>query len=150
MSHTFLLEPGRWTLQGNWLEKDGLVLAVRGQTLIAWSPDGWFTMVTRLVFPNNPEREKISLQYRGRLSMGEREYTFVLQHSQLGRIEGEGWIAPESILQRYWVLGDRQKRSGFETMYRLNENTYHFSSALMVGNFLNTAMEVRLDRQAEQ
>ncbi len=150
MSHTFLLEPGRWTLQGNWLEKDGLVLAVRGQTLIAWSSDGWFTMVTRLLFPNNPEREKISLQYRGRLSMGEREYTFVLQHSYLGRIEGEGWIAPESILQRYWVLGDRQKRSGFETMYRLNENTYHFSSALMVGNFLNTAMEVRLDRQAEQ
>jgi len=107
-------------------------------------------MVTRLLFPNNPERDKISLQYRGRLSAGEREYTFVLQHSQLGRIEGEGWIAPESILQRYWVLGDRQKRSGFETMYRLNENTYHFSSALMVGNFLNTAMEVKLDRQAEQ
>ena len=38
------------------------------------------------------------------------QYTFVLQHSELGRVEGEGWIAPQSIVQRYWVLGDERQR----------------------------------------
>jgi len=94
------MEAGRWTLQGNWLERDGMPILVKGKTLVGWSRDNWYTMVTKLVFPGS-EREDISLQYRGRLDAGERQYTFVLQHSLLGRVEGEGWIAPESIVQRY-------------------------------------------------
>ena len=145
--HSFLVEPGRWTLQGNWLDRDKMPIMVKGRILIAWSRDDWFTMVTKLTFPN-AEPDDISLQYRGRLTSRDRQYTFVLQHSRLGRVEGEGWVAPESIVQRYWVLGDRQRRTGFETLYRLQDNTYQMSSGIMAGHYLISMMEAILERQA--
>lgn len=148
MAHTFLMEAGRWTLQGFWLERDEMPITVKGRTIIAWNRENWFTMVTRLVFPDS-DREDITFQYRGRLDVGERQYTFVLQHSVLGRVEGEGWVTPESIVQRYWVLGDRQRRSGFETRHRLNDNTYYLSSGIMAGHYLTSTMEATLERQPE-
>ncbi len=148
VAHSFLMEPGRWTLQGNWLERDEMPISVKGKTLVAWGRENWYTMVTKLVFPGG-ERDEISFQYKGHLDMGERQYTFVLQHSLLGRVEGEGWVAPESIVQRYWVLGDRQRRNGFETFYRLNDNTYYLSSGIIAVNNLTSAMEVTLERQTE-
>jgi hypothetical protein len=147
VEHSFLLDAGRWTVQGNWLERNGAPVPVKGGTLVSWSRDGWFTMVTQLAFPQGVDHDKIVLQYRGRLDAGERQYTFVLQHSVLGRVEGEGWLAQDSIVQRYWVLGDRQRRSGFETLYRLSENTYQLSSSMMAGHYLTSTMEARLERQ---
>jgi len=149
VSHTFLVEAGRWTIEGSWLERDGLPITVKGKILIAWSRDNWFTMVTKLVFPES-EREGIALQYRGRLNAGDRQYTFVLQHSVLGRVEGEGWLAPESIVQRYWVLGDRQRRTGFETLYCLDKDRYYLSSSIMAGHYLNSTMEAHVERQPIQ
>lgn len=148
MAHTFLMEAGRWTLQGSWLERNGMPVIVKGKTLVAWNRDNWFTMVTKLVFPES-DREEISYQYRGRLDSGERQYTFVLQHSLLGRVEGEGWIAPDSIVQRYWVLNDRQRRSGFETLHRLNDDQYYLSSSILAGHYLTSMMEATLERQPE-
>lgn len=148
MTHSFLLESGRWTLQGNWIDRDSMPILVRGKILVAWSRDDWFTMVTKLVFPS-ADRDEISLQYRGRLNSGERQYTFVLQHSLLGRVEGEGWIAPESIVQRYWVLGDRQRRTGFETLHQLGSNRYCLSSSIMAGHHLTSTMEATVERQQE-
>lgn len=148
MAHSFLLEAGRWRLQGSWLERNEMPIAVRGLTLVAWSKDNWFTMVTKLMFPES-DREEIAFQYRGRLDAGELQYTFVLQHSLLGRVEGEGWIAPETIVQRYWVLNDRQRRSGFETMHQLDENKYYLSSSILAGHYLTSMMEATLERQPE-
>ncbi|GAC1493500.1 MAG: hypothetical protein NVS2B14_06670 [Chamaesiphon sp.] len=103
-------------------------------------------MVTKLVFPDG-NREEIAFQYKGHLDFGERQYNFVLQHSILGRVEGEGWVAPESIVQRYWVLDDRQRRTGFETLHRLDNNTYYLSSGIMAGHYLTSTMEATLERQ---
>ncbi len=124
-------------------------ITVKGRILVAWSRDDWFTMVTKLIFPGEEEREEIAFQYKGRLDSGERQYTFVLQHSVLGRVEGEGWIAPESIVQRYWVLGDRQRRSGFETLHRIDDNQYYLSSGILAGHYLTSAMEATVERQVE-
>jgi hypothetical protein len=146
VAHTFLLEAGRWTLQGSWLDRDSLPVNVKGQILVAWSRDDWYTMVTKLIFPGS-DRDEIVCQYRGRMNPGERQYTFVLQHSVLGRVEGEGWIAPESIVQRYWVLGDRQRRTGFETLHQLEEMKYCISSSVMSGHYLSSTMEAIVERQ---
>ncbi len=149
MSHTFLLEAGRWSLRGNWLERDGMPIPVAGKILIAWSHDDWYTMVTKLTFPSS-EREPISLQYRGRLNAGDRQYAFVLQHGILGKVEGEGWIAPESIVQRYWVLGDRQRRTGFETMHQMDDGKYYMASGIMSNYYLSNAMEATVERVQEK
>lgn len=149
MTHTFLMQPGRWTLEGTWLQRDRMPILVKGKTIVAWNQDNWFTMVTKLVFPNG-ERDEITFQYRGHLDAGERQYTFVLQHSDLGRVEGEGWIAPETIVQRYWVLGDNKlRRTGFETLHQLSPNKYFHSSGIMAGHYLTSTMEATLERQPD-
>lgn len=146
MAHSFLLDAGYWTLQGHWLERDLSPLPVQGRILISWRDD-WFTMVTKLVFPQQ-NRADISCQYRGHVDSEARLYTFVLVHSLLGRVEGEGWIGPDSIVQRYWVLGDAQRRNGVETLYCLNPTTYRISNATMMGHHLVNAMEATLSRHS--
>ncbi|MEB3227287.1 MAG: hypothetical protein VKJ27_02800 [Synechocystis sp.] len=146
MSHTFLMEPGRWTLDGFWLERNHDPVSVKGRTIIAWNQEDWFTMVTKLIFADGLYND-ISFQYRGRLDGEERQYTYVLQHSQLGKVEGEGWISNHAIIQRYWVLGDRQRRSGFETFYRLNDHRYHLASGILAGHYLTSTMEAILEKQ---
>ena len=149
MAHTFLMESGQWTLEGSWIERNGVPITVKGKTLVSWNRTDWFSMVTKLVFPGG-EREEIILQYRGHLNSDERQYTFVLQHSELGRVEGEGWIAPQSIVQRYWVLGDeRLRRTGFDTLHRVDDNRYYHSSGIMSGHYLTSTMEAILERQPE-
>lgn len=143
MAHSFLLEQGRWRLEGNWLDRHSPPIAVAGRTIVAWGQDNWYSMVTKLTFPEG-ERDEITFQYRGRLDRGERQYTFVLQHSELGRVEGEGWITPAAIVQRYWTLNDKQRRSGFETMSRLGEGKYALSSGVMAGLHLTSAMDATL------
>jgi hypothetical protein len=146
--HTFLMAAGRWTLQGNWQERNQPPIPIKGKILVAWGRENWFTMVTKLVFPGG-EKEEMSLQYRGKLNPGEHLYNFVLQHSLLGRVEGEGWIGPETLIQRYWVLEDKQRRSGFEDFRRLNENTYYLSGSIMAGHFLTSVVEATLERLPE-
>jgi hypothetical protein len=65
----------------------------------------------------------------------------------LGQIEGEGWIGTDSIIQRYWVIGDRQRRSGFETFYRIDDQTYNLSGGILAGHYLTSTIEARLERQ---
>ncbi|MTJ47602.1 hypothetical protein [Dolichospermum sp. UHCC 0259] len=146
MGHTFLLEPGRWVIQGNWLERNSQPIPLKGLTLVVWNRDNWFSMATKLIFPNS-DRPEISFQYKGRLHDGERQYNFLLQHNILGQIEGEGWICPDTIVQRYWVLSDRQRRSGFETLHRINDNQYYLTSGILVGHFLDSTIEANLERQ---
>lgn len=146
MSHSFLLEAGRWTIEGNWLERNQSPLLVKGRTIIVWTNNNWFTMVTKLAFIGSG-REEISYQYRGRIDGNEQQYTYVLQQSDLGQIEGEGWVGSNSIIQRYLVLSDRQRRSGFETFYRVNHHTYHLSSGILSGHYLTSTMEAVLELQ---
>ncbi|NJL90208.1 MAG: hypothetical protein HC916_10765 [Coleofasciculaceae cyanobacterium SM2_1_6] len=146
MEHTFFMEAGKWSLSGHWLERDQPPIPIEGKTIVAWSRENWFTMVTKLVFPED-DRADIALQYRGRLD-NERQYTFVLQHSELGRVEGEGWIAMKSIVQRYWVLGDKQRRTGFEASQQIDKNTYYLSSSIMAGHYLTSTMDVTMERHA--
>ncbi|MGH1396434.1 MAG: hypothetical protein ACRAVC_20735 [Trichormus sp.] len=146
VAHTFLLEPGRWVIQGSWLERNGMPISFKGMSLVAWNRDNWFTMATKLIFPGS-DRPDICLQYKGRLHEGERQYTFLLQHSLLGQVEGEGWIGLEAIIQRYWVISDRQRRSGFETMHRIADDTYYLSSGIMAAHSLISTMEAKLNLQ---
>lgn len=146
MNHTFLLEPGHWKMQGSWLERNHLPMIFQGMTLVTWKRDGWFSMETKLIFPGN-EREEMSYQYKGRLDSFQRHYTFLLQHNIFGQIEGEGWICPETIVQRYWMLSDRLRRTGFETLHRVTEKNYYLTSGILSGHFLTSTMEASLERQ---
>ncbi len=146
MAHSFLLEPGRWILQGSWLTRDALPTTVKGKLLVAWKAGDCFMLATKLTFPNG-DQDEIVMQAKGRMTSRERQYTFVLQHSLLGQVEGEGWIAPQSIVQRYWGLSDKQRRTGFETLRQISAERYHFSGGVMAGHHLISTIEAELARQ---
>lgn len=146
MGHSFLLESGRWTLKGTWLTRDALPTPVKGKILVAWKQNNCFQAATKLQFPEE-QQDDIVIQLRGRMTSQERQYTFVLQHSLLGKVEGEGWIAPETIVQRYWGLNDKQRRSGFETLRQINSGQYTFSGGEMAGHYLTSTIEAELTRQ---
>lgn len=145
MSHTFLLESGRWIIQGHWLDRNQNQTPVTGGTIIKWDDPNWFTMITKLVFSNS-QKPEINFEYKGHLPTKQLQYTYLLQNSSLGPIEGEGWIAPDSIVQRYWVLGDPLRHNGFDSLFYIDENTYNLSSGIMKGNYLESAMEAILQR----
>ncbi|WP_404783447.1 hypothetical protein [Altericista sp. CCNU0014] len=150
--HTFLMNDGRWKLQGHWLlSRDEPCVPVRGKVMVVWNNDEWFSLVGKITRPSLAneagDATDITLQYRGRIA-GEtqQQYTFVLQHSQYGQTEGEGWLMPDSILQRFWILGDRDQRFGVERFYRINDDRYYWSSSIMTGHALISSLEVTLDR----
>lgn len=148
MAHSFLMEAGIWLFQGNWLENNQLPLAVKGKISTNWNQEDWFAVNTTILFIEGTH-EPITLKYKGKLNQQQKRYTYVLQHSILGNVEGEGWIAPSTIIQRYWVLGgDDRKRGGFETFYRLNNNTYHLACGILAGHYLSSTMEATLERQS--
>jgi len=147
VAHSFLLEPGRWKLQGSWLDREALPVPIKGKLLVAWKQTDCFMVATKLSFLDD-EQDDIVLQSRGRITTQERQYTFVLQHSQLGQVEGEGWIAPSSIVQRYWSLNDKQRRTGFETLRQISAERYHFSGGIMAGHYLTSTLEADLIRQS--
>ncbi len=135
------------------MERNHDPIAVCGRTLVAWNCDSWFTMATKLLFPEDSPLARqgtssIIMQYRGRLGNHDQRYTYVLKHSQLGQVEGEGWIGPESIVQRFWVLGDQNRRTGFETIHRVADNSYRLSSGMMSDHYLLNTMEATLERQS--
>lgn len=146
MAHTFLVQPGKWTLEGNWVESDSMPTRVKGRTLVGWSRDNfWFTMVTKLTFPDC-DREELTMTYKGRIDPDERRFTFVMDDNFLGKVEGEGIIGPDSIIQRYWVMGDKKMRTGFQTLYRRDINTYSLASGIIAGQNLESTMEAILTR----
>ena len=113
--------------------------------MISWSEDSWFAMVTKFVFQEG-DRADLILRYRGRLTEPGRRYTFLLEHSEIGKMEGEGIIGEKTITQRSWALNDPQSRSTFDSLVRLEANSYQFSSALMTGHRLGTIAEAGFER----
>jgi len=143
------VQPGKWTLEGNWVERDSMPIGFKGKTLVGWSRDNfWFTMVTKLTFPNS-DREELTMAYKGRIDSDERRFTYVVDDSFLGKVEGEGIIGPDSITQRYWVMGDKKVRTGFQTLYRRDSNIYSLVSGIISGQNLESTMEAVLTRHTD-
>jgi hypothetical protein len=147
VKHTFLIQPGRWKSTGVWQEGNNPPVSLIGKTVVAWSADNWFTMITKLSIDDLPAND-ITWQYRGHLEPDENRYNFILTHSQLGKIEGEGWVGDESIVQRYWLLDEQQRRTGFESFYQIDEDSYRLAHSFLSGNRLAGLMELQFSRQS--
>ncbi|WP_330205210.1 hypothetical protein [Cyanobacterium sp. Dongsha4] len=153
MTHTFLLESGSWIIKGTWLDKNQQSNPFKGAIIINWEQSNWFSMQMKIVFPQNvpqngsfQNRPEIIFEYKGLIPSNRSRYAYVLKRSDLEKIEGEGWISNDSIIQRYWVLGNTRRLNGFETFFCLDENTYHLTSGMMTGNNLLYTFEGILDR----
>lgn len=142
MIHSFLLKSARWSIDGHYLQKDRHLTPISGYITISWKREYWFKIVTQMAMGESPE--EIISQGKGHLDNQRKSYTYVLQHSILGNIEGEGLLNAKSIIQYYWVVGSTQRRLGFDTFYRLSEDTYYFTSVLLESHNLTSTMEATL------
>ncbi len=158
MTHTFLLQPGNWNLQGLWCERKQKPIPIQGEVVLSWHQNNWFSWNSQLKFANNDDSasaskllatSELNLTYRGYIGFQESQYTFVLKHNVLGNLEGHGWITPNAIIQRYWVLNDRQRRQGFETFYQNADDTYYLCSCLTKGHQMIITLEATLLRGAQ-
>jgi hypothetical protein len=143
MAHTFLVQAGRWHLAGVWLERQKPPIAVAGKTIVRWAKDNWFTIDTNLTFGDRPE---IITAAKGRLDYDEQRFSFVLQHSQMQKVEGEGWVGESAIVQRWWAMNDKQIRTGFETLYQKDDDCYYLSHSIVSGSFLVSTLEATLTK----
>ena len=143
MNHSFLLQSAKWSIEGNYLDRDKNFTPIKGSIAISWKRESWFNMITRLSLNQESPQEIIS-RCKGHFDNQRKSYTYVLQHSILGNIEGEGWLSSDSIIQNYWVVGATQRRLGFDTFYRLSENTYHFTNVYLENLNLTSTMEATL------
>ncbi|MDJ0742809.1 MAG: hypothetical protein QNJ32_05540 [Xenococcaceae cyanobacterium MO_167.B27] len=143
MTHSFLLQPGRWSINGYFRQKEEIPVTVRGFILITWKQEYWFKMVTQLIL-NNQSQSEIICKYKGHLDNDRKSYTYVLQHSILGNIEGEGWISSQSIIQYHWIVGASHRRTGMDTFYYLSEDVYHLTSVILESHNLSSVMEATL------
>ncbi|NBD33097.1 MAG: hypothetical protein GVY17_09075 [Cyanobacteria bacterium] len=157
MTHTFLLEPGQWILKGVWCEANVNPLSVEGTVTILWNQPNWFRCHKQLKFPDHQTQPnfdyslkspELILTYRGYLGYQQTQYTFVLKHNILGNLEGNGWMTPTWIMQRYWVLNDRKRRQGFETLYQETADTYRLCSGLNQGHQIMSTLEATLVRSS--
>jgi hypothetical protein len=143
VTHSFLLQPGKWSVDGHYLTRGEQDFSLKGLITISWQREYWFKMKTQLSITKSDSLE-ILCQCKGHLDNQRKSYTYVLQHNILGNIEGEGWLGFDSIIQHYWVVGATQRRLGFETFYCLSENTYHFTSVYLESHNLKNTMEATL------
>ncbi len=145
MSHSFLLEPEIWKIQGYYIQPNSQPIAIEGNIQISWKEQNWFKMSLEIAsdIENNIT---ISCRYRGNLARQEKHYTYVAQHSLLGNIEGEGRLGFKSIVQHHWSIGMAKKRRGFETFYVLDENTYFYTSSILENHNFNNIIEATLER----
>lgn len=142
MAHSFLVQSAKWDLSGHYKDRDSNAVLVEGTIAISWKRESWFKVETQLVSPQ--WESPIVARCKGHLDSLEKSYNYVLQHSILGNIEGEGHLGSDSIVQHYWVVGSTQRQLGFDTYYRLNETEYHLTSVFLENQNLKNMMEAKL------
>lgn len=143
MAHSFLLESGYWNVNGHWLKPNLAPIPLQGNIQIAWKRENWFKMTTSLTCDDESTTQIIH-QCRGNLNYEEKNFTYVAQHSLFGNIEGEGKLGFQSIIQYYWFIGMATKQKGLDTFYRVDQNTYYFTSSILEGHSLKNTMEATL------
>lgn len=151
MGHTFLLQPGSWIIKGHSSDKNQHSIPFKGATIIVWDQSSWFTIKTKLVFDIKQQtsseiKSNLEFEYKGFLPENKRSYSYVLTRTDFDKIEGEGLITKDSIIQRYWMLEDTRRRAVLETIFQLDEDSYHFSSTMMAGNNIINVIEGILQR----
>ncbi len=115
----------------------------RGNANVRWDQSDWFTSLLTL---ESKSGGSLNLEYRGRVPVAAERYTFVLQHSELGRVEGEGWVTPQAIMQRFWVLNDPQKRTGVESFVQATPDRYCYACGVVSGLRLVSSIEGIFER----
>jgi hypothetical protein len=123
------------------LEGDSPPIPIKGRTLIGWSQDGfWFTIASQLTFPDS-DRVPYTLTSKGRFHKRDGNFSFYIDHSEIGRMEGVGWVNHQTITQQFRVLGSDPEVTGFEVLYQQAGDRYLLCRTMTKGNSMERVIE---------
>ncbi|HTV52050.1 MAG TPA: hypothetical protein VME21_12745 [Steroidobacteraceae bacterium] len=143
VNHTFIYEPGVWTLTGMFWSADGLGIAVDGRTEISHGRDCWMLAGRMRVLATPPAEfvniYNIEIPGRGALSS-----KWTSENSTLGRLHGVFTVIGPSILSMY--RSDHGGYQGTEHLRQISPDEYEGFGALLMDDKRLSSWQVTLRR----
>lgn len=143
MRHTFLYEPGVWTLSGMFWSADAQGIAVEGRTEISHGRDSWMLAGRMRVLASPPVEfvNVYTIEMPGRDAL---ESRWASENSTLGKLKGVYTIIGPSIVSLY-----RSEQGGYygtEHLRQLTPDQYEADGALFMGDRRLSSWHVTLAR----
>ena len=95
MSHSFLIQPGRWHMSGHTIDQAGQATTISGTWHVRWTQDEWFQMIAQLQLEGSTACW--DLNYKGFLGPEAQIYNYVSTHTKWGRLEGHGRLTDRAF-----------------------------------------------------
>jgi hypothetical protein len=145
MSHTFLFEPGIWTLTGTFWSADGLGIPVDGRTEISHGADSWL-LAGRMRVLTHPPAEFVNIYTIEIPGQGALASRWSSENSTLGRLHGVFTVIGPSILSMY--RSERGGYQGTEYLRQMAPHQYEGFGALLMEDRRLSSWQVMLTRAA--
>ena len=144
MNHTFLFEPGLWTLTGMFWSAEGLGIAVDGRTEISHGKDCWL-LAGRMRVRASPPAEFVNIYSIQVPGPGALSSKWSSENSTLGRLHGVFTVIGPTILSIY--RSERGGYQGTEHLRQINPEQYEAFGALLMEDMRLSSWQVTLTRQ---
>jgi len=115
MHHTFLFEPGIWTLDGTFWSADGRSMAVVGKTEITHGPECWL-LAGRMRILAAPPVDFVNVYRIEVPGRDQRAYKWSSDDSTLGKLHGVFSVVGTAILSLY-----RSEQGGYQGSEHLRQ-----------------------------
>jgi hypothetical protein len=146
MAHTFLLEPGRWKVEGTYYDEYRTPRQARGELAMDHFADRWQqssqVKVADHVQPSISEQWQLDPNQVNQYGM----IPWQAEHSQCGPCQGHFSILDEIILGYYQSIDERYLGSAY--WQRIDAGTYEVNGSLYVEKKFFAAWSFRLSRMS--
>lgn len=141
--HTYLLQPGRWSARGSYLDAAGTAVAASGESRVEHGADEWVAESwMRLELPERPvlaTRQQIEP-----LGPGESTALWTAESGTLGTLLGRYVVVADAILS-VWSSEDG-RHTGSECLALQPDGSYRGHGCLLEESELVSAWALRLER----
>jgi hypothetical protein len=115
MAHTFLFEPGVWTLDGTFWSADGRSMAVVGHTEVSHGHECWM-LAGRMRVLATPPADFVSVYRIAVPGHDGRGYKWMSDDSTLGKLHGTFTVVDSAIISMY-----RSEQGGYQGTEHLRQ-----------------------------
>jgi hypothetical protein len=143
MQHTFLYEPGVWTLSGMFWSADGQGIAVEGRTEISHGKDCWM-LAGRMRVLTSPPAEFVNIYCIEVPGRDELSSKWSSENSTLGKLHGVFAVTGPTILSLY--RSEQGGYQGTEHLRQITSDQYEAYGVLLMENRRLSSWHVKLAR----
>ena len=144
-SHTYILQPGNWSVAGNFYDANGMRLKITGDVGITHSEEEWAND-SRMVLHTPDGPLKFGNVYEIEPVLKGLESTiWETQHGALGLLIGTLLIMEDCLIMSYTAEGGHY--AGSETLIYVNDDLYQSYGVMWQGDQKISSWRARVERQ---